>query len=81
MFLRFGDHATQRRWRKHAGMMRLRLPDRQDRKIRDVGLAAELKHIAPKGLTALIGFGIKGGRDAGRADGSAPGGSVGFTDL
>ena len=27
---------------------------------------AELKHIAPKGLTALIGFGIKGGRDAGR---------------
>jgi O-acetylhomoserine (thiol)-lyase len=26
----------------------------------------ELKRIAPKGLTALIGFGIKGGRDAGR---------------
>jgi O-acetylhomoserine (thiol)-lyase len=27
----------------------------------------ELKRIAPKGLTALIGFGIKGGREAGRA--------------
>ena len=27
---------------------------------------AELKRIAPKGLTALIGFGIKGGLDAGR---------------
>ena len=27
---------------------------------------AEVKRIAPKGLTALIGFGIKGGRDAGR---------------
>jgi len=25
----------------------------------------ELKNVAPKGLTALIGFGIKGGRDAG----------------
>jgi O-acetylhomoserine (thiol)-lyase len=28
---------------------------------------AELKRIAPKGLTALIGFGIQGGREAGRA--------------
>ncbi len=27
----------------------------------------EVKRIAPKGLTALIGFGIKGGREAGRA--------------
>lgn len=27
----------------------------------------EIKRIAPKGLTALIGFGIKGGREAGRA--------------
>lgn len=27
----------------------------------------ELQRIAPKGLTALIGFGIKGGREAGRA--------------
>jgi O-acetylhomoserine (thiol)-lyase len=27
----------------------------------------DLKRIAPKGLTALIGFGIKGGREAGRA--------------
>ena len=27
---------------------------------------AELAHVAPKGLTALIGFGIKGGKDAGR---------------
>ncbi len=26
----------------------------------------EVKRVAPKGLTALIGFGIKGGRDAGR---------------
>jgi O-acetylhomoserine (thiol)-lyase len=26
----------------------------------------EVKRIAPKGLTALVGFGIKGGRDAGR---------------
>jgi len=27
----------------------------------------ELKRLAPKGLTALLGFGIKGGREAGRA--------------
>jgi O-acetylhomoserine (thiol)-lyase len=27
---------------------------------------AEVKRVAPKGLTALVGFGIKGGRDAGR---------------
>ena len=27
---------------------------------------AEIKKIAPKGLTSLVGFGIKGGREAGR---------------